>query len=262
MAGRKITVDDGVGIHVEASGDPEKPALIFSNSLGTRLEMWDPQATALAEDFHIIRYDSRGHGRSDAPAEPYTIERLGRDAVAVLDALGVRTAHWCGLSLGGMVGMWVASNAADRFDRVVLANTAAHLPAAEMWNDRARLVLEQGMEPLVEPTMGRWFTEDFRRREPEKIARFADMIRANNPLGYAGCCRAIGAMDQRETVRQIDLPTLVIAGAQDPSTPPAMAEAIRASIRGAEMVTLDAAHLSNAEVSDGFTVELRQFLRS
>ena len=259
---QRMVADDGARIYVEAIGDAAMPALIFSNSLGSRLEMWDAQAAALARDFFIIRYDARGHGRSDAPSGPYDMARLGRDALGILDALDVRKANWCGLSLGGMVGMWVATNFPDRIDRLVLANTAAHLPTAEMWTDRAKLVREQGLESLVAPTMGRWFTDAFREREPEQVARFSEMVRANHAEGYAASCEAIGGMDQRETIKAIRCPTLVIAGAQDPSTPPAMAEVIRDSIDGAELVVLDAAHLSNAEVPDGFTAALRGFLRT
>jgi 3-oxoadipate enol-lactonase len=244
---------DGCPIHVEVEGAERAPALMLSNSLGTNLRMWDDQEAEFAKNFRLIRYDSRGHGKSGAPPGPYTIERLGRDALAVMDGLGVSKVNWCGLSKGGMVGMWLGANAPERIDRLILSNTACYMPATDVWNQRITVARTEGMAPLVEGTIERWFTKGFREREPDKVGRVRDMLLATKPEGYAACCEAIREMDQRESIKRIGAPTLVICGRHDPSTNVEAAEAIRSRITGAALTLLDAAHISNIEQPDDYT---------
>lgn len=251
---------DGATIHYEVSGREEAPWLVFSNSLGTNLHMWDAQQRHFADQYRILRYDQRGHGRSSAPEGGYTMDQLGQDVVAVLEQLGIRNAHFCGLSMGGMTGMWLGTHAPELIDRLVLANTAAHMPPRDLWDGRIRTVTEKGMEGVADAVVERWFSPEFRERDPEEVERVRGMILSTAPAGYAGCCAAIRDMDQRETIKAIHRPTLVIAGAKDPATPPANAQEIASHIPPARMVTLEAAHLSNIEQAEGFSQALAAFL--
>ncbi len=254
-----INADD-CPIHVEVSGPERAPVLMLSNSLGSTLHMWDEQVRPFTEHFRLIRYDRRGHGRSGVTPAPYTIERLGRDALAVLDAFNVKRAHWCGLSLGGMVGMWLGANAPQRFNRIVLANTTSHHGDPAPWADRVKTVRERGLSAIVDATMERWFTADFRARAPKVVQRMRDAFLQTPVEGYVGCCEAIRDMDLRETIRGIKAPTLVIAGRHDPSTTVANAEVIRDGIPGATLAVLDAAHLSNIEQAGRFSDTVLDFL--
>ena len=229
------------------------PALLFSNSLGTTLDLWDAQADALASRYRVIRYDTRGHGGSSVGMGEYTIDDLGRDAVAVLDAAGARTAHVCGISLGGLTAMWLGVYAPHRVDSLVAANIAAKVGTAERWTERMEKVRREGMTAIADMAMGTWFTEDFRKREPAVIARFHHMVASCPPDGYLGCCAALRDADLREDVRRISARTLVVAGELDQSTTVANAEDIRTRISEATMVTLPSAHLSNVERADEFT---------
>src|ERR1700688_921354 len=166
----------GCPINVEVEGPSDAPALMLSNSLGTDLHMWDPQAGAFAKDFRLVRYDRRGHGKSGAPSGPYSMEMLGRDALAVMDVLGLKKVSWCGLSMGGMVGQWLGANAPERIDKLILSNTHSFYPDKAMWDDRIRMTREKGVAGMVEPTMERWFTKEFRERAPDKIAIMRDMF--------------------------------------------------------------------------------------
>ncbi len=244
---------DGCPIHVVVEGPERAPVLMLSNSLGTNLRMWDDQAAEFAKQFRLVRYDSRGHGKSGAPAGPYSIERLGRDAIAVMDGVGASKVNWCGLSKGGMVGMWLGSNAPERIEKLILSNTACHMPAADIWEQRITLARTEGMAPLVEGTLERWFTKGFREREPDKVDRVRDMLLSTPPEGYAGCCEAIRDMDQRELIKRITAATLVVCGRHDPATNVEAAEAIRSRIPGASLTILDAAHIANIEQPDDYT---------
>ena len=256
-----FTASDGAAIHYEADADDGRPALVLSNSLGTNLGMWEPQLAAARAHFRVVRYDSRGHGGSAAPAGPYTIARLGRDAVELLDALGLAKASFCGLSKGGMVGMWLGANAASRLERLALCNTAAHLPPAELWSGRIETALTKGMSALADAVVERWFTPPFRERDPQTVDRVRAMILATPPIGYAGCCAAIRDMDQRADLAGIAVPTLVVAGEKDPATPPAMGEAVAAAIPAATFTVLpDCAHLSNLEQPAAFNAAVFGFL--
>jgi 3-oxoadipate enol-lactonase len=255
-----VTTDDGARLHVEAADDNGKPPLLFSNSLGTNLHMWDAQMEAFGDAFRVIRYDSRGHGRSDAPAGAYAIERLGRDALAILDALSIERTYYCGLSKGGMVGQWLGANAPDRVERMALCNTAAYIPNPDLWNERIEVATNKGMATLHDGIIERWFSEDFRNGNPAEVERVGAMVLSTPGVGYAACCAAIRDMDQREAIKAITVPTLVVAGEKDPATPPERGREIHNLIAGSELVLLDAAHLSNIEQTDDFNRAVLDFL--
>lgn len=238
--------------HHLLSGPEDAPPLVLSNSLGATLAMWDPQHDALAERFRVIRYDTRGHGGSAVPPGPYSIDDLGRDVVELLDHLGVARAHFAGLSLGGMTGMWLGANAPERVDRLVLLCTSEKLGPPEMWAERQRTVREHGTAALVDATLERWFTEGYRARFDTSAVRA--MFESIDDEGYASCCAAIQHMDQSASLGAIAAPTLVIAGAQDPATPPAHARRIAAAIPHARLEVLDpGAHLVNVERPEAVT---------
>jgi len=241
-------------------GSPDKPVLVLSNSLGSDLGMWDPQMPALTERFRVLRYDSRGHGQSAVPPGPYRIEDLGRDLLALLDALGLSRVHYCGLSLGGMVGMWLGVNAPDRVDRLVLCNTSAYLGPPELWNARIEAVRGSGMQAVVPQVLERWLTPSYRARAPEAVEKVRRMLLATPPEGYVACATAIRDMDQRESISAIRAPALVVVGARDPATPPEHGRQIAERVRGAKVVELPAAHLSNVEAADRFTAAVLEFL--
>jgi 3-oxoadipate enol-lactonase len=256
------TIDaDGCPIHVEVEGSDGAPALMLSNSLGTNLHMWDEQAGEFAKHFRLIRYDRRGHGRSGSPPGPYSMERFGRDVLAVLDALKIERTNWCGLSMGGMVGQWLGANAPTRVDKLILSNTNFYYADKGPWADRIKFVREKGLAQLVDPNMERWFTKDFRARAPQTLARMKEMFLATNPVGYIACCEAIRDMDFRASNPRVSAPTLVIVGTQDPATPPAAGEAIVQQIKGAKLAALEAAHISNMEQPKLYTETVLNFLQ-
>ena len=255
----EVKVGDDV-FHVELEGQADAPVLMLSNSLGTNLHMWDPQMPELTKRFHVVRYDSRGHGQSAAPEGPYSIDQLGRDAVGIMDALGFDRVHWVGLSKGGMVGQWLLTHAAERIDRAVLANTSAYTGSPDVWNARIRAVRDRGMEAISQSVVDRWFTPGFQKNDPGAVGTILDMLNTTPPEGYLGCVAAVRDMDQREAIRAIDSPVLVIVGRDDPATPPDHGALIAANIPGAELVTLKAAHLSNIEDADAFTRIVVEFL--
>jgi 3-oxoadipate enol-lactonase len=251
---------NGCALHVEVEGPADAPVLMLSNSLGADLRMWDRQVQPFTQHFRLVRYDRRGHGRSDAPKGPYSMEMLGRDVLAVLDALEIEKINWCGLSMGGMVGMWLGANAPQRVEKLVLSNTTAHFADNTPWVDRIKLVREKGLGALVGPTMERWFTKEFREREPQTIAAMSERFLATPAEGYVGCCEAIRDMDHRDLLPRITAPTLVIAGRLDPATNVEAAEAIRSRIPGASMTVLDAAHISNVEQPHDYADRVLGFL--
>ena len=240
--------------------DEGRAVLVLSNSLGTNLSMWDPQMPQLKQRFRVLRYDTRGHGRSSVTPGDYTIEQLGRDVVALLDVLELKRVHFCGLSMGGMIGMWLGVHAAERIDRLILCNTAARIGTKESWNARIATVRTQGMNAVAAAVMERWFTPEFRAMRPQRIAQAQQMLENSSPEGYAANCAAIRDMDQREDVARITAATLIVCGAKDPVTPPADAHFLISRIRGAEIVELDAAHLSNVEQAEAFTDATSTFL--
>ena len=217
---------DGVKFNVTLDGPENAPPLMLSNSLGTNLHMWDPQIPELTKHFRVIRYDSRGHGQSDAPEGPYSIDDLGRDALAIMDALEFDQVHWIGLSKGGMIGQWLLTHAPERIGRAVLANTGSHMPPPDLWNERVRTAIDKGMEELTPGVIERWFTPEFREREPETVEKIVRMLHTTPAHGYAGSCSAIRDMDQRESIRSVSNPVLVIVGSRDPATPPEIGQLI------------------------------------
>jgi 3-oxoadipate enol-lactonase len=252
---------NGIQLYYELAGPAQAPLVMLSNSLGTRLEMWDAQMSALAERYRVLRYDSRGHGRSDAPPGPYTIELLADDALGLLDALGIERAHFCGLSKGGMVGQVLGARHGERLISLALCSTACHMPARELWNERIRVATEQGMAALADGVVERWFTEAFRREPGIAVDRVRQMIIDTPPHGYAACCAAIRDMDLRTLIRSIRVPTLVIVGEDDPATPPEKAREIQNLIPGAQLEVIpDAAHLLNIEQDVAFGAALASLL--
>jgi 3-oxoadipate enol-lactonase len=257
-----MTVADAGGCRLiyDVSGPIDAPVLLLSHSIGTTAELWSPQVDQLAASFRVIRYDTRGHGRSDVPTGEYTIEQLGCDALAVLDNAGVDRAHICGLSLGGLTAMWLAIHAAGRVGRVILASTAPRIGTPEGWTERIRQVRTAGMAAIADAAMPRWFTDGFQRSAPETVARYRSMLASCSAEGYAGCCAVIRDADLRDGIRRITAPTLVIAGRSDPVTTPEHGRDMCASIPGARMTTLAAAHLANVELPQPFTTEVLAFL--
>ena len=250
----------GAHLHYRFDGDRAAPVVVLSNSLGTTLDMWEPQAAVLAERHCVLRYDTRGHGQSDVPPGPYTIDALGRDVVALLDHLGIARAAFCGLSLGGMTGMWLGVHAPQRITRLVLANTSACMDAPAAMDERIAAVTAGGVAAIAPAVLGRWFTPAFAAREPARVAAVRAMLESSPAAGYVACCHAIRAMDQRAVVTRIAVPTLVVAGTHDPSTPPAAGRFLAGRIPGARYVELPTAHLSNVEAAVEFNAALTAFL--
>jgi 3-oxoadipate enol-lactonase/4-carboxymuconolactone decarboxylase len=246
-----------VPFHV-VDGPADGPTILLGPSLGTNVHMWWPQVEVLSRRARVVRFDHRGQGSSPVPPGPYTVDELGRDVLALLDHLGAARVHYVGLSLGGMVGMWLAAHAPDRVDRLALLCTAAYLPPAQGWLDRADAVRAGGMAAVADAVLGRWFTPDFR-----DTARYRAMLLASPVDGYAACCVAIAAMDLRPVLGSIQAPTLVIAGAQDEATPAAFGEQITASVPGARLALVPgAAHLASVERADLVTGLLADHLLS
>jgi 3-oxoadipate enol-lactonase len=236
-------------------GADDAPPLILGSSLGTTRDMWGPQLVALSERWRVIRYDHVGHGTSPVPDGPVSLGDLGRAVLGLADHLGVPRFHYAGLSLGGMVGMWLAINAPERVDRMVLLCTSAHLPPASVWLERARVVEQHGCGAIADVIVGRWFTPSFAQAHQDVVAPFTESLKATPPLGYAACCNVIAGMDLRTELQQISAPTLVIAGADDPATPAdAHARVIAAGIPLARLAVVEhAAHLANVEQPDTVT---------
>ncbi|MGE0564623.1 MAG: 3-oxoadipate enol-lactonase [Pseudolabrys sp.] len=253
---------DGCPIHVEVTGPDNAPVLMLSNSLGTNLHMWDDQVPEWSKHFRIVRYDRRGHGQSGVSPGPYSFERLGRDVLAILDALKIDKVNWCGLSMGGMVGQWLGANAPERINKLILSNTNGHVADKTPWLDRIKFLREKNLADLVGPNMERWFTKGFRDSHPAVIKRFTDMFLATDKAGYVANCQAIAELDFRATNPKITAPTLVIVGNADPATPPAAGEAIAKAIPGAKVVGLDAAHISIIEQPALYTRTVLDFLKS
>jgi 3-oxoadipate enol-lactonase len=244
------TATERVRLAASLEGPPGAPVLVLGNSLGTSTQLWDRQVPALRTRFRLLRYEHRGHGRaggafSPAPPGPYAIGDLGTDVLALLDSYGLERVHYCGLSLGGMIGMWLAATVPDRIASLALCCTSAYLPPAAMWTERAALVRARGPAAIVAQSVSRWFAPGFAAAEPDVPARYGTELGGMVPEGYAGCCEAIAAMDLRPLLPAIAAPTLVIAGEQDPATPPWHAAVIASGIPGARLaVVRGAGHLA------------------
>ncbi len=253
---------DGCTIHVEAEGPDQAPVLMLSNSLGTNLHMWDQQVEQFTRHFRLVRYDRRGHGKSDVPKGPYSMDRLGRDVLAILDALGIARTNWCGLSMGGMVGQWLGAHAPNRIDKLILSNTSSYMPDNALWDARIKTAQEKGLAGLVDGTLERWFTKAFRERSPLAIEPIRQMFLATKVDGYVACVEAIRAMDHRPLLAKIAAPTLVIAGRHDPGTTLQAGEFIAQHVPGAKLAVLEAAHISNVEHPQAYTDAVLKFLLS
>ena len=243
------------------AGPVSAPTLVLSSSLGTTVHLWDAQVPALVPHFRVLRYDHPGHGASEGPAGPLTMGALAHDLVELLDALELERVSFCGLSLGGMVGMTLALEAPERIDRLALCCTAAYLGPPEGWHERARVVRERGTAAVAETVLGRWFTDGFRSAQPATVSRFREMLEATPSEGYAACCEAIARWDARDAVHAIRAPTLVIAGAADQATTAEDGAFLAQAIAGAEIEVLpDAAHLANIEQPELFNQALLRHL--
>jgi 3-oxoadipate enol-lactonase len=251
-----VTARLGFDVHGAAGA----PVLLLGSSVGSTRAMWDDQVEPFATRFQVIRYDHRGHGGSEVPPGPYSVADLGQDVLALLDSLGVQRFSYAGLSLGGMVGIWLGIHAPDRLDRLTLCCTSAYLPPAQLWQDRVEAVRTGGMASIADAVLARWFTPGFAAARPDQVTRLRDVLLGCPVEGYAGCCLAIAGMDQRADLHRITTPTLVLAGAHDPATPPSHSEQLAASIPAARMVQVDASHLATVERADGCTELLLDFL--
>jgi 3-oxoadipate enol-lactonase len=251
-----------VKVAYRIDGHEASPPLVLASSLGTTWELWDAQLPSLVEDFRVVRYDHPGHGRSPIPDASLTIESLAEGVVELIDALDLERISFCGLSLGGMVGIALALRAPERVDRLVLCCTAAHLGPVEGWYERAEVVRARGTSAIADAVLGRWFTERFRDESPVTIARFREMLEGTPAEGYAACCGAIARWDARSDVSAIRAPTLVISGDDDVATPPQDGAFLAGSIPGAELTVLpECAHLANVEQPALFTRALLGHLR-
>nr|WP_184638815.1 3-oxoadipate enol-lactonase [Streptomonospora salina] len=245
-----------VDVHHVVQGPRDAPLLVLSGSLGSTLQMWRPQIDALSQDFRVVAYDTRGHGGSPVPAGPYSLADLGGDVLRLLDRLGAERAHFAGLSLGGMTGMWLAARAPERIDRLALLCTAPHLEP-DGWRRRAETVRDEGTGAVADGVVQRWFTPGYAEREPGVAERMRAMVAGTPAEGYAGCCAAIQHMDLRPDLPRVAAPTLVVAGADDPATPPEHAERIAAAVPHARLHRVDGAHLASWESADAVTGLLR-----
>ena len=250
----------GVRIHHRLDGPAGAPVVVLSNSLGSDLGMWDLQIPRLSRRLRVLRYDTRGHGQSAVPRGPYTLDDLGRDVLGLLDTLGVPRAHFCGLSMGGLTGQWLALRAPERIERLVLSDTAARVGAVDTWAARIGAVREGGVAAVTEAALSRFFTERFRARAPAVVERARAALIATPAEGYVASCEALRDADLRGEVERVRAPTLVVTGVHDPSTPPADGRFLAERIPGARYVELDAAHLANVEAADAFNDVVSEFL--
>jgi 3-oxoadipate enol-lactonase len=254
-----VTEEAVVELNYVLEGPEDAPILVLSNSLGTNLGMWDDQASVLRERFQLLRYDQRGHGASPVPSGPYKIEELGLDALALLDRLEIGRASFCGLSIGGLVGMWLASEAPERVERLVLCCTAPRFDS-DFYDARAHKVRAEGVGSIADTVLERWFTPEFRATRPETVEWAGSMLRGTPTEGYAGCCEVLRDADMRSRLGEIRAPTLVIAGAEDPAATVDQAEEIHDSIAESRLAVVEAAHLANVEQPEAVTREILEHL--
>jgi 3-oxoadipate enol-lactonase len=251
---------NGTDLHVSIDGPDGAPWLVLSNSLGAALDMWEPQVAAFGRVFRVLRYDTRGHGQSAVPPGPYTIDQLGSDVIGLLDTLGIRRAHFCGLSMGGATGMWLAVHAAARIDRLVLCNTTPWLGPPEAMDARIATIRREGMTALVDGIIQRWFTAEATTRHAATVQQIRQTLLKTPAGGYIGCCEALRDMDQRADLARVAAPTLVIAGSFDPAPTPAAVQEWASMIPNARFLELPAAHLSNIGAAEQFTRHVLDFL--
>ncbi|MDF0731082.1 3-oxoadipate enol-lactonase [Pseudomonas entomophila] len=258
----QLQLADGV-LNYQLDGPADAPVLVLSNSLGTDLRMWDTQVPLWSEHFRVLRYDTRGHGASLVTPGFYNIEQLGRDVLALLDALDIAKAHFVGLSMGGLIGQWLGINAGNRLLSLTLCNTGAKIGNDEVWNTRIDTVLKGGRAAMVglrDASIARWFTPAFAAAEPAQAQRITEMLAQTSPEGYAACCAAVRDADYRAQLGQVQLPALIVAGTEDAVTTPEHGRFMQDGIAGAEYVEFPAAHLSNVEIGAPFSRRVLDFL--
>lgn len=248
-------------IDYRLDGPPAAPLLVLSNSLGTTCELWQPQMAALTQRFRVLRYNQRGHGHTSLPAGRLTLEVLGQDVIALLDKLEVERAFFCGISMGGLTGLWLNRYRPQRFHRLVVANAAARIGSKEGWQQRARQVRENGLSSVARASPARWFTEAFRRAQPQAVAGLVTGLAQGSAAGYAACCEALAGADLLSAVPQMTVPMLVIAGEHDPVTTPAEARWLVENAPNAQLATLPASHISNMACPRRFTALVDAFFR-
>lgn len=251
-----------VDLHYVEDGPRDARPLILAGSLGSTLEIWRPNVEALAKELRVVRFDHRGHGRSPVPEPPYRMADLAGDALALLDRLGLERVNWCGLSLGGMVGMFLASEHPDRIERLILCCTSAHFPDRKSWDDRIAAVRSGGTAQIAEQVVSRWFTPDWAATHPDVVAETRNAVAETPDAGYLGCCQAIAEWDHRDRLASITAPTLIIGGRSDPSTPiEPHSRTLAESIPGAKFEILDAAHAVTVERADEVNALILEHLR-
>jgi 3-oxoadipate enol-lactonase len=250
----------GVSLNYELTGDASRPVIVLVNSIGSNLHMWEKLCPALAERYTVLRYDARGHGLSSVPPAPYTIAELAGDLLGLLDHLKLDQVHLCGLSVGGMVGMWMGLHEPRRIQCLILANTAARIGTREGWTDRINAVRQQGMVPIAKATLGRWFTPRFQNDHPSEMDAIRSMLEKTPVEGYVGHCYALADADFRKEIAGIRARCLVIAGTHDPATTPDDARALHAALANSEYVELDASHLSAWERPNEFQNAVLHFV--
>ena len=251
---------NGLRMRYEFSGLESGSVLVFSHPLGTDLTMWDGQAADFGKRFRVLRYDKRGHGGSSSPAGPYTIEQMGRDAVALLDYLKLDKVNYCGLSIGGQTGMWLGANVPQRLNKLILSNTAAKIGNDDGWNARIDAVTKGGVKSVSKVVIDRWFTPEFQAKAPAEIEKIRNVFERSDAAGYIASCQAVKAFDFREKVGGVRVPTLVIAGTHDPATTPVDTKFVADRIAGSKFVELNASHLSNIEAREKYSAALAEFL--
>lgn len=253
-------ISNDATINYQTFGDHTKPALIFSNSLGTNFSMWQPQIDALKNDFYIVCYDTRGHGLSSAPKGPYSIDQLGTDVIHLLDQLHIDKAIFCGISMGGLTGQWLAIHHPERFNHVMVCNTAAKIGQEQAWNERAQLVRSTGLDAIASTAASRWFTEGFIANNPALVTELSKNLAAGSSEGYASCCEALSKADLRTELKNISIPVLVVAGSKDPVTTVSDGQYMVNNIKNSALFEIEASHISNIEQPDAFNEALKQFI--
>lgn len=252
--------DGGVSLHYELSGITGADVLMFSNSLGSNLRMWDKVLPAFESRYRVLRYDMRGHGESGVPAGPYTVDQLSGDILSLLDHLGIERVDFCGLSIGGMLAMWMGIHAPQRLRRLILANTAARIGTREIWDQRIAALQTAGMASLALMTLERWFTRSYRDAHPDEMEMIRAMVAATDATGYEACCGALRDTDLRGEISAISAPTLIIGGTHDPATSRSDGLALRSALPDSNYVELNASHLSAWERAEEFAAVALEFL--
>ena len=253
-------ISNDATINYATFGDASKPAVIFSNSLGTNYGMWQQQFNHFKNDYFVICYDTRGHGASTAPQGPYSIEQLGQDVIHLLDHLNINKATFCGISMGGLTGQWLAIHQPERFNHVIVCNTAAKIGQEQAWLDRATLVREQGLSPIAATAASRWFTDPFIQSQATIVETLSNDLAASSAEGYASCCEALAKADLREQLKDITVPVLIVAGMQDPVTTLTDGQFMLDHIPHAQMFEINASHISNIECPNEFNQAVQRFI--